>query len=223
MSSVGGMSVGIASGTLIGLRGSGVHSNVFSLVRRIVAEGHELANHGYDHGILVFRGPGHVAEQIRRTEHAVAAAVGAEDPTALVGDLVRAGHTVLVETTSGIGSHYPDAQYAAAGAEITATMEEVYARAELICEVKEPQPSEYACLRPGLALFTYLHLAPLPELTDKLLEAKVTAIAYETVTSPHGTLPLLTPMSEIAGRLAPQAGAAAGAAAPPATGTTAAG
>ena len=126
---------------------------------------------------------------------------------ASVGDLVRAGHTVLVETTSGIGSHYPDAQYAAAGAEITATMEEVYARAELICEVKEPQPSEFALIREGQVVFTYLHLAAEPEVARVLIDSKCIAIAYETVRLPSGALPLLAPMSEVAGRLAVEEGA----------------
>jgi alanine dehydrogenase len=83
----------------------------------------------------------------------------------------------------------------------------VWAKADLVVKVKEPQPSEYGCLRPGLVLFTYLHLAPLPELTDRLLEARVSAIAYETIRERDGSLPLLTPMSEVAGRLAVQIGA----------------
>ena len=126
---------------------------------------------------------------------------------ASAGDLVRAGHTVLIETTSGVGSHYTDEQYAAVGAEITATMEEVYARAELVCEVKEPQPSEYALIREGQVVFTYLHLAAEPEVARVLVESKCIAIAYETVRLPNGALPLLAPMSEVAGRLAVEEGA----------------
>ncbi|MGE3856660.1 MAG: alanine dehydrogenase, partial [Dehalococcoidia bacterium] len=126
---------------------------------------------------------------------------------ASVSDLVRAGHTVLIETTSGVGSAYPDAQYVAAGAEICATMDEVYARAELVCEVKEPQPSEYALIREDQVIFTYLHLAAEPEVARVVTEAKCIAIAYETVRLPSGALPLLAPMSEVAGRLAVEEGA----------------
>ncbi len=126
---------------------------------------------------------------------------------ASAGDLVRAGHTVLIETTSGVGSHYPDEQYTAVGAQIIATMEEVYARAELICEVKEPQPSEYALMREGQVVFTYLHLAAEPEVARVLVESKCIAIAYETVRLSNGALPLLAPMSEVAGRLAVEEGA----------------
>ncbi len=126
---------------------------------------------------------------------------------ASAGDLVRAAHTVLIETTSGVGSHYPDEQYTAVGAQIIATMEEVYARAELICEVKEPQPSEYALMREGQVVFTYLHLAAEPEVARVLVESKCIAIAYETVRLSNGALPLLAPMSEVAGRLAVEEGA----------------
>ncbi len=126
---------------------------------------------------------------------------------ASAGDLVCAGHTVLIETTSGVGSHYPDEQYTAVGAQIIATMEEVYARAELICEVKEPQPSEYALMREGQVVFTYLHLAAEPEVARVLVESKCIAIAYETVRLSNGALPLLAPMSEVAGRLAVEEGA----------------
>jgi len=126
---------------------------------------------------------------------------------ASAGDLVRAGHTVLVESTAGIGAHYPDEEYVASGAEIVATMEEVYARAELICEVKEPQPSEYALMREGQIVFTYLHLAAEPEVTRAIVESKCIAIGYETVRLANGALPLLAPMSEVAGRLAVEEGA----------------
>ena len=126
---------------------------------------------------------------------------------ASVADFVRAGHTVLVETHAGEGAHHLDADYAAAGAEIVATMEEVYARAELVCGVKEPQPSEYALMREGQAIFTYLHLAAEPEVTQAVLATKCIAIAYETVRLPDGSLPLLAPMSEVAGRMAVEEGA----------------
>ena len=121
--------------------------------------------------------------------------------------LVEAGHKVLVETGAGAGSTIGDGEYVAAGAEIVSTAAEVWGRADLVVKVKEPQPSEYEYLRKGLILFTYLHLAPLPELTQKLVDAGVTAIAYETIREKDGSLPLLTPMSEVAGRMAVQIGA----------------
>ena len=121
--------------------------------------------------------------------------------------LVEAGHKVLVETGAGAGSTIADDEYVAAGAEIVSTAAEVWGRADLVVKVKEPQPSEYEYLRKGLILFTYLHLAPLPELTQKLVDAGVTAIAYETIREKDGSLPLLTPMSEVAGRMAVQIGA----------------
>jgi alanine dehydrogenase len=117
------------------------------------------------------------------------------------------GHRVLVETRAGEGSSIPDDEYRHAGAEIAASVAEVWRDADLVIKVKEPQPAEYGFLRPGLILFTYLHLAPLRELTDCLLQSKVTGIAYETIVEPDGSLPLLTPMSEVAGRLAVQVGA----------------
>ena len=117
------------------------------------------------------------------------------------GDLVRAGHTVLVETGAGEGAHYADAEYTAAGASIVPSMEEVYARADLVIEVKEPQPSHFGLIRAGQTLFTYLHLAPDPEQLRELVRSGAIAIAYETVSSPQGGLPLLAPMSEIAGRI----------------------
>jgi len=117
------------------------------------------------------------------------------------------GHRVLVQQGAGQGSSIPDQQYVEAGAELAATAAEVWARADLVVKVKEPQPAEYDFLRPGLILFTYLHLAPLPELTERLLEGRVSAVGYETIREPDGSLPLLTPMSEVAGRLAVQIGA----------------
>lgn len=121
--------------------------------------------------------------------------------------LREAGHRVLVQRSAGEGSSIPDEQYEQAGAELVATAAEVWQRADLVVKVKEPQPAEYEFLRPGLILFTYLHLAPLPELTGRLLERRVNAVAYETIREPDGSLPLLTPMSEVAGRLAVQIGA----------------
>ncbi|MBC58272.1 MAG: alanine dehydrogenase [Confluentimicrobium sp.] len=122
-------------------------------------------------------------------------------------EAVAHGHRVLMETAAGNGAGFTDADYTAAGAEIVATAQELFARAELIVKVKEPQPEERTRLREGQVLFTYLHLAPDPDQTRDLLESGVTAIAYETVTDAQGGLPLLAPMSEVAGRLAPQVGA----------------
>jgi alanine dehydrogenase len=121
--------------------------------------------------------------------------------------LCEAGHQVVIQSTAGAASSLPDNDYIEAGAEILPTAAEVWRKANLVIKVKEPQPSEYPFLRPGLLLFTYLHLAPLPELTDKLLESKVNAVAYETIREADNSLPLLTPMSEVAGRMAVQVGA----------------
>ena len=117
------------------------------------------------------------------------------------------GHTVLIEAGAGVGAGFSDADYIAAGAQIIATAEEVFASADMIVKVKEPQAIERARLREGQVLFTYLHLAPDPEQTKDLLASGATCIAYETVTDDRGGLPLLAPMSEVAGRLAPQVGA----------------
>jgi alanine dehydrogenase len=121
--------------------------------------------------------------------------------------LREAGHAVLVEAHAGEGSSITDREYLEAGAAILDGASEVWGRADLVIKVKEPQLAEYAGFRPGLILFTYLHLAPLPELTDKLLAARVTGVAYETILESDGSLPLLTPMSEVAGRMAVQVGA----------------
>ena len=124
-----------------------------------------------------------------------------------VAELVHHGHAVLVEAGAGVGSGLPDAEYLAAGATLAATPQEIFASADMIVKVKEPLAAERKLLRPGQVLFTYLHLAPdLPQTMD-LIASGATCIAYETVTSPFGGLPLLTPMSEVAGRLAPQVGA----------------
>ncbi len=121
--------------------------------------------------------------------------------------LREAGHSVLVETHAGEGSTIADDEYSRAGATIVPTAADVWTKADLVAKVKEPQPAEYLYFRPGLVLFTYLHLAPLPELTSQLLQSGVTGVAYETIVDPDGSLPLLTPMSEVAGRLAVQVGA----------------
>ncbi|MGA2715894.1 MAG: alanine dehydrogenase [Bryobacteraceae bacterium] len=121
--------------------------------------------------------------------------------------LREAGHEVLVQTHAGEGSTLSDDEYTHAGATIVPFASDVWSRADLIVKVKEPQPSEYVFFRPELILFTYLHLAPLSELTDQLLQSRVSGVAYETILEPDGSLPLLTPMSEVAGRLAVQVGA----------------
>jgi|SRR5215469_7226062 len=121
--------------------------------------------------------------------------------------LSDAGHTVLVETNAGALSSLPDAEYKAAGAQIVNSAHEIWSRADMVVKVKEPIESEFQYLRDGLVLFTYLHLAPLPELTDALLKKSVTGIAYETIRDRNNTLPLLTPMSEVAGRMSVQVGA----------------
>ena len=125
-----------------------------------------------------------------------------------VRELVSAGHEVIVESGAGRGIDMDDARYKAAGATIVDRAADVYERAELIVKVKEPQLSECAMLRPGQVLFTYLHLAADPAQARALMDSGATAIAYETVTGPNGSLPLLTPMSEVAGRMAVQVGAA---------------
>jgi len=122
-------------------------------------------------------------------------------------EAVAHGHEVIVETGAGLGSGFEDGAYTAAGAAMVATAAEVFSRADMVVKVKEPQAVERAQLRRGQILFTYLHLAPDPDQTRELLGSGVTAIAYETVTDAAGTLPLLAPMSEVAGRLAPQVGA----------------
>ena len=124
-----------------------------------------------------------------------------------VRELIHNGHQVLVQTGAGAGIGFDDDAYKAAGCEIVATAADVFAKAEMIVKVKEPQPTECKMLRSGQLLFTYLHLAPDPEQTKGLLESGCTAIAYETVTNARGGLPLLAPMSEVAGRMSVQVGA----------------
>ena len=122
-------------------------------------------------------------------------------------ELVSNGHQVIVQRDGGKAIGLTDEQYVKAGAQIVDTAEEIFARADMIIKVKEPQPNECAMLRPGQVLYTYLHLAPDPEQTKALVASGATCIAYETVTAPNGSLPLLAPMSEVAGRMSIQAGA----------------
>lgn len=124
-----------------------------------------------------------------------------------VHDLVARGHEVTVQAGAGRGSSLSDADFVAAGARVVDAAADVWASAELVLKVKEPQPEEFAFLRDDLVLFTYLHLAAEPDLTRALCDAQTTSIAYETVQAANGTLPLLAPMSEVAGRLAPLVGA----------------
>lgn len=126
--------------------------------------------------------------------------VGAEE-------LTRAGHRVLVESGTGLGSGFSDEDYTARGAELTTTPADVFAQADMIVKVKEPQPTECAFLRPGQIVFTYFHFAADRGLTEAVLRSGVTAVAYETLRDDRGRLPLLTPMSEVAGRMSVQEGA----------------
>jgi len=121
--------------------------------------------------------------------------------------LTDAGHRVLVERAAGEGSGFEDALYEKAGAAIIPSADDVWGEAEMIVKVKEPIAPEYPRMKEGLVLFTYLHLAPDPQQTLALLDNRVTGVAYETITDKRGTLPLLTPMSEVAGRMAVQVGA----------------
>ncbi len=142
-----------------------------------------------------------VPREIKEGEHRVAITPDG------VRELTQHGVPVLVEGGAGFDSRIPDDEYRAAGAELVASANDVWARADLVSKVKEPQPNELAQPRPGLVLFTYLHLAAYPDLTHELLAARITAIGYETVQTASGTLPLLAPMSEVAGKMAPQIGA----------------
>jgi alanine dehydrogenase len=142
-----------------------------------------------------------VPKEIKNHEYRVGLTPGS------VRELTSHGHAVLVQTGAGAGIGAGDAEYLAAGARIAATADEVFAGAEMIVKVKEPQAAERAMLRPGQVLFTYLHLAPDPEQCRDLVAGGAVCIAYETVTDRNGGLPLLAPMSEVAGRMAVQAGA----------------
>jgi alanine dehydrogenase len=141
-----------------------------------------------------------VAKEIKSQEYRVALTpAGARE-------LVQGGHDVVVEAGAGVGSAFQDDAYVRAGATI-ASVDDVWSTSDLLLKVKEPVAEEYPRLREGLTLFTYLHIAADEPLTRALVESGITAIAYETVETDRGALPLLAPMSEIAGRLAPQAGA----------------
>ncbi len=126
---------------------------------------------------------------------------------ASVRELVRHGHEVWVQAGAGAGVGLDDDQYAAAGARIAATAAETFEQGEMVVKVKEPQPQEIAMLRKGQLLYTYLHLAPDPAQTEGLVKSGAVCVAYETITAPGGGLPLLAPMSEVAGRMAVQVGA----------------
>ncbi|WP_281886728.1 alanine dehydrogenase [Paenibacillus sp. YYML68] len=142
-----------------------------------------------------------VAKEIKNNENRVALTPGG------AAMLSAAGHQVLVETGAGAGSGFADDDYVKEGAELVPTAAEVWGRAELLMKVKEPLPEEFGYFREGLTLFTYLHLAAEPKLTQALVQSKMTGIAYETIQLPTGGLPLLTPMSEVAGRMSVQVGA----------------
>lgn len=142
-----------------------------------------------------------VPKEIKRDEYRVAVLpVGVEE-------MVRAGHTVLVEAGAGLGSGLTDDEYSRAGAEVVASAADIFARADMIVKVKEPQQSEWQMIRDGQLVFTYFHFAASRELTVAMLESGATCIAYETLRDEHGHLPLLTPMSEVAGRMSIQEGA----------------
>ncbi|MEX2112610.1 MAG: alanine dehydrogenase [Pirellulales bacterium] len=142
-----------------------------------------------------------VPKEIKRDEYRVAMLpVGAEE-------MVRAGHRVLVECGAGLGSGLPDAEYEHVGAELVGTAEEVFGRADLVLKVKEPLPAEWPLVRPGQTIFTYFHFAADRMLTEAMLATGATAVAYETLRDERGGLPLLTPMSEVAGRMSIQEGA----------------
>lgn len=123
------------------------------------------------------------------------------------GELVQAGHTVLVEAGSGLGSGLPDHEYLREGAELVSGPEKIFEHADLVVKVKEPQASEFPLIREGQAIFTYFHFAASRELTEAMLNSGATCVAYETLRDAHGRLPLLTPMSEVAGRMSIQEGA----------------
>ncbi len=142
-------------------------------------------------------------KEIKNHEYRVGLTPGA------VREYVAHGHEVIIETGAGAGIGAEDSAYQSAGAKIVATAADIFARSDMVVKVKEPQPVEWSQLREGQLLYTYLHLAPDPAQTKGLLGSGVTAIAYETVTDSRGGLPLLAPMSEVAGRLAIQAGASA--------------
>ncbi|CAG7612175.1 Alanine dehydrogenase [Paenibacillus solanacearum] len=142
-----------------------------------------------------------IPKEIKNNENRVALTPGG------AAMLTAAGHQVLIEAGAGAGSGFSDEEYAQEGAAVIPAASDVWAQAEMIMKVKEPLPSEYGYFREQLTLFTYLHLAAEPKLTEALVSHKMTAIAYETIQLPNGSLPLLTPMSEVAGRMSVQVGA----------------
>lgn len=142
-----------------------------------------------------------VPKEVKNRENRVAMVPGG------VEVLKAHGHKVMIEKNAGVGAGIPDSKFIAAGAIMVNSAKQVWNEAEMIVKVKEPIPQEYELMRSGQILYTYLHLAALPELAKKLVERKVSAVAYETIELPNGSLPLLTPMSEVAGRMAVQVGA----------------
>jgi alanine dehydrogenase len=142
-----------------------------------------------------------IPKEIKDNEYRVSLTPGGTET------LIQAGHQVLVQAGAGEGSGFPDEEYAEAGAQIMSDAAQTWNQAEMVMKVKEPLPQEFEFLHEGLLLYTYLHLAAEPEVTKQLLERKTTGIAYETVQLPNGSLPLLTPMSEVAGRMAVQVAA----------------
>ena len=142
-----------------------------------------------------------VPKEIKNRENRVGVVPGG------VAQLVAAGHKVIIQKGAGLGAGIPDEKFVAAGAKIVETKEDVWGQAEMVMKVKEPIEPEYKLMRDGQILYTYLHLAAVPELTKELVHRKVSAVAYETIELANGSLPLLTPMSEVAGRMAVQVGA----------------
>ncbi len=142
-----------------------------------------------------------VPKEIKNRENRVGVVPGG------VAQLIAAGHKVIIQKGAGLGAGIPDEKFMAAGAQMVETKEDIWGRADMVMKVKEPIEAEYGLMREGLILYTYLHLAALPELTKELVKRKVSAVAYETIELANGSLPLLTPMSEVAGRMAVQVGA----------------
>ena len=142
-----------------------------------------------------------VPKEIKNNENRVALTPGG------AGMMKMSGHRVLVESGAGTGSGFSDEDYKQEGAAIIGKAEDVWSQSDMIMKVKEPLPDEYGYFKEGQILFTYLHLAAAGDLANQLLEKKVTGIAYETIQLPNGSLPLLTPMSEVAGRMSVQIGA----------------
>lgn len=142
-----------------------------------------------------------VPKEIKNRENRVGVVPGG------VAQLVAAGHKVIIQKGAGLGAGIPDEKFIAAGAQIVETKEDIWGKAEMVMKVKEPIEPEYKLMRDGQILYTYLHLAAVPELAKELVNRKVSAVAYETIELSNGSLPLLTPMSEVAGRMSVQVGA----------------